>query len=152
MDDALKRLAVISGLMLVIALALLLPFVKWGTPKRPTNVPATAAFANGGKGSIYWIDCWSLAGAINRYSCTVYQTNSGEIVLKGIFQQTSITKPQPIFYDGSAIHWRHGQLLRPVQLQCVSLPQHANTPRAGDPSGGRPPLVADCKTANTRVN
>jgi hypothetical protein len=122
----------ISGLMLVAALAILLPFAKWGIPRRPANVPSTAAFGNGGKYGSYWIDCASFAGA-NRHICTLYQAKSGEMVLKGAFQQASFTAQRRIFYDGSAIHWRHGQLLWPVQLECVA--------------GGRPPLVADCKAA-----
>ena len=137
MGDELKRFAVLCGLVLVISLGLLLPFAKWGTPKRPSNVPSTAAFAGGGKDGSYWIDCWNSAGA-NRYACTMYQAKGGETFLKGVFQQTSLTQQKKIFYDGSAIHWRHGQLLRPVQLDCVA--------------GGRPPLVADCKNTSNRSN
>jgi hypothetical protein len=135
--DQLKRLAILCGLVLVIALGLLLPFAKWGFPSRPGDVPSTAAFGNGGKNRSYWIDCRDL-GATNRYSCTLYQAKGGETVLRGVFQQTFITQERRIFYDGSAIHWRHGQLLRPIALECVA--------------GGQPPLVADCKGASTRAN
>jgi hypothetical protein len=135
--DELKRFAIICGLVLVAALALLLPFAKWGVPKRPPNVPSTAAFANGGVAGSYWIDCWNFAGA-NRYSCTLYRAKGGETFLKGIFQEMSITEQRRIFYDGLIIHWRHGQLLRPLQLECVA--------------GGRSPTVADCKTITTRSN
>jgi hypothetical protein len=128
--EELKRLTIISVVILVIALGLLLPFAKWGVPRRPNNVPATATFANGGNDGSYWIDCLNLAGA-NRYACTLYQAKSGEPALKGVFQQTAITQQRKVFYDGAAIHWKHGQLLRPVQLECVA--------------GGRPPLVADCR-------
>ena len=122
------------AVVLVIALGLLLPFAKWGLPKRPSNVPSTATFANDGKGSAYWIDCWNVSGA-SFYSCTLYQPK-GETFLKGIFQQTTITQQRKVFYDGSAIHWKHGQLLRPLKLDCVA--------------GGRPPLVADCKTTSSQ--
>jgi hypothetical protein len=135
--DELKRFAIICGLVLVVALALLLPFAKWGIPRRPANVPSTAAFANGRAGGSYWIDCRDFAGA-DRYSCTLYRAKGGETFLKGIFQQTSITEQRRIFYDGSVIYWRHGQLLRPLQLECVA--------------GGRPPSVADCQTITTRSN
>jgi len=124
------------AVVLVIALGLLLPFVKWGLPKRPSNVPSTAAFANGGKDSAYWIDCWNVSGA-NFYSCTLYQPKGGEIFLKGIFQQTTITQQRKLFYDGSAIHWKHGQLLRPLKLDCIA--------------GGRP-LVPDCQAPTPRTN
>jgi hypothetical protein len=130
-DDQLKRFAIICGLVLVVSLCLLLP-AKWATPTRPANVPSTAMFASNGKDRAYWIDCWNLAGG-NRYSCTLYQAKGGETVLKGVFQQTSFTQQKRIFYDGSAIHWRQGQLLSPVRLECVA--------------GGKPPLVRDCQTA-----
>jgi hypothetical protein len=135
--DELKRSAILSVVILVIALGLLLPFAKWGAPRRPNNVPSTATFANGGKDPSYWIDCWSIAG-VNQYSCTLYQPKNGETVLKGIFHQTAITQQRKLFYDGSAIHWKHGQLLRPLQLECVA--------------GGQPPLVADCRASATRSN
>jgi hypothetical protein len=136
-DDPLKRFAILCGLVLAVALGLLLPFAKWGLPTRPGNVPQTAAFAKGGKDRSYWIDCRNLA-ATNRYSCTVYQAKGGDTVLRGIFQPGFVTQERRIFYDGSLIHWRHGQLLRPITLECVA--------------GGQPPLVADCKGASTRAN
>jgi len=135
--DELKRCAIICVLVLAVAMALLLPFAKWGVPKRPANVPSTAAFANGRGAGSYWIDCWNFDGA-NRYSCTLYRAKGGETFLKGIFQEASITEQRRIFYDGSIIHWRHGQLLRPLQLECLA--------------GGRPSSVADCKTVTTRSN
>ena len=68
----------------------------------------------------------------------LYQPKGGEVFLKGIFQQTTITQQRKLFYDGSAIHWKHGQLLRPLKLDCIA--------------GGRPPLVADCQASPSRSN
>lgn len=124
-------------MILVTAMGLLLPFAKWGIPRRPSNVPATAAFANGGKGSIYWIDCRNLAASPG-YSCSVYQAKSGEILLKGVFQQSALAQQRRVFYDGSAIHWKHGQVLRPVKLECVA--------------GGKPPSMPDRRASVNPAN
>ena len=137
MDGELKRFAILCLLIVVVALGLLIPFAKWGIPKRPGNVPSTAKFANGGKDASYWIDCWAVSGG-NRYACTLYQLKGGDTVLKGVFQQTAITQQKRVFYDGSAIHWKHGEVLRPVQLECAA--------------GGRMPAVPDCKTRGARAN
>jgi len=135
--EELQRFAILSVVILVVALGLLLPFAKWGVPRRPSNVPSTAAFGNDGKNGSYWVDCWNLAGG-SRFACTLYQPKGGDTVLKGVFQQTTITQKHKVFYDGSAIHWKHGELLRPIRLECVA--------------GGQPPLVPDCRTAGARAN
>jgi hypothetical protein len=111
-------------------LVLLLPFAKWRVPQRPSKVPGTAAFANGKGAGAYWIDCWNIVGD-SRFSCTVYRLKSGDTFLKGVFQQIATDRQQRVFYDGGAIHWKHGELLRPFELECVA--------------GGRPPRVPDCR-------
>jgi hypothetical protein len=118
-------------MVLAAAVGLLLPLLKWGAPRRPANVPSTAIFANGGKNSVYWIDCGTSPG-VGRFYCAVYMPHDGQMVLRGSFQQTLITGSRRISYDGSTIHWKHGALLRPLWLECVL--------------GGRPPEVADCNT------
>lgn len=128
--DEIKRIIIVMVLIVVVSLGLLLPLAKWGGPKRPKNVSNTAAFANGGDQPSYWIDCWDIAGG-NYAQCSVYQP-TGVLVLRGVFQQTAITRQRHVSYDGSAIHWKRGQTLRPVRLDCIL--------------GGKPPLVPDCNT------
>jgi hypothetical protein len=132
--DELKRLFIITVMVLAVALGLLLPLVKWGVPRRPASVPSTANLANGGKNSVYWIDC-GISPGVGRFYCTVYMPHDGEMVLRGSFQQTLITGSQRISYDGSVIQWKHGALLRPLRLDCIL--------------GGRPPEVADCKSGES---
>jgi hypothetical protein len=87
-----------------------------GPPPRPSGVPADAKWAGGSDGGA-WVRCAADAGG---YWCTVYDDETGEVWVRGLFVTSSErreSRPADLTYrsfDGRAIHLADGHVLDPA--------------------------------------
>ena len=128
MGDELKRFVLIAVVVVLLALALLLPLRRMQLTQPPSRLPQSAVLSSGPDGSKLWIDCPALSA--RQFQCSIYSPD-GETLLEGAFQESGFTQQRRVHYDGANIYWRFGVLLRPLRLDCIR--------------GGRLPYVPDCK-------